>query len=253
MVKLSESRIEATRKYQLFRQQLNTLANHALEGDKLTNDMPQLTIIDFAALETRRLETYLLRHPQLVLLDHQITLTQKRADLVEQDFEPAWGLEVSYGLRDGEKANGSSRPDFFSAGVNFQMPLFSDGKQSQNHVAAKQRTRVATLQRDEVLSQMRFEAESLLQQYRSTLEQSALYEEQILPALEEQRKSALQSYESDRGDFRLVMSLLLKEQSAKAMHQRLRVDEQKLVSSLNYLLGLDSTNIETGDGTQHEH
>ena len=248
MVKLSESRIEATRKYQLFRQQLNTLANYVLEGERLTDDLPQLTTIDFPLLDTQHLETYLLRHPQLVLLDHQITLTQKRADLVEQDFEPAWGLEVSYGLRDGENANGSSRPDFFSAGVNFQMPLFSDNKQSQNHVAAKQRTRVATLQRDEALSQMRFEAASLLQQYRSTLEQSALYEEQILPALEKQRKSALQSYESDRGDFRLVMSLLLKEQSAKAMHQRLRVDEQKLVSSLNYLLGLDSKHIETGDG-----
>lgn len=253
MVKLSESRIEAKRKYQLFRQKLNTLANKVLEGDKLTGELPQLTGNDFPVFEVRQLEMYLLRHPQLVLLDHKITLAQKKADLVAQDFEPAWGLEVSYGLRDGENANGSSRPDFFSAGVNFQMPLFSDDKQNQNHVAAKQRTRVASLQKDEMLSQMRFEVENVLQQYGSTVEQRKLYEDEVLPSLETQRKSALQSYESDRGDFRLVMSLFLKEQGAKAMHQRLRVDEQKLVSSLNYLLGLDLTNTDAGESTHHEH
>jgi outer membrane protein TolC len=253
MVKLSESRIEATRKHQLFRQQLNTLANQVLAGDKLTDALPLLSGVDLTVLDASQIDMYLLRHPQLVLLDQQITLAQKKADLVEQDFEPAWGLELSYGLRDGENANGSSRPDFFSAGVNFQMPLFSDGKQSQNHVAAKQRTSVATLQRDEALSQMRFEAESLLQQYRSTIEQRSLYEGEIIPALEKQRKSALQSYESDRGDFRLVMTLLLKEQGAKAMRQRLRVDEQKLISSLNYLLGISSTNTETGVPTHHEN
>ena len=93
---------------------------------------------------------------------------------------------------------------------------------------------------------MRFEVDNLIQQYRYTVEQRALYETDILSTLQKQRKSALQSYESDQGNFRLVMNLFLKEQSAKTMHQRLRVNEQKLISSLNYLLGLDSTEAKNG-------
>jgi outer membrane protein TolC len=153
---------------------------------------------------------------------------------------------VSYGLRDGENMDGSDRPDFLSAGVNVQIPLFSDAKQRQNQNAAKTRSMASQIQRDEALSQMRFEVDNLIQQYRNTAEQRALYETDILPTLEKQRKSALQSYESDQGNFRLVMSLFLKEQGAKTMHQRLRVNEQKLISSLNYLLGLDSTEAKNG-------
>jgi outer membrane protein TolC len=241
LVKLSEKHIDAQRKYQMFRQQLNTLANEKLHGAALSAALPDLTIVDLEELGDQKTANYLLRHPKIERLNQAIVLSEKNVDLVGQDSEPAWGLELSYGLREGDNMDGSSRADFFSAGVNVQLPIFSESKQLNKQRAAKQRTNMALIKRDEVFNQMRFEVDSLLQQYRYTSEQRALYETDILPTIEKQRKSALQSYESDQGDFRLVMNLFLKEQAAKTMHQRLRVNEQKIISSLNYLLGLDVT------------
>jgi len=246
LIKLNEKRIEAKRKYQMFRQQLNTLANQRLNGIQVSFVLPDLERVDLAAFRNTGSEPYIAKHPKIELLNQKIGLSDKKVELAEQDFEPAWGVEVSYGLRDGENMDGSDRPDFFSAGVNIQIPLFSDAKQRQNQHAAKTRSMASQIQRDEAFSQMRFEVDNLIQQYRNTAEQRALYETDILPTLEKQRKSALQSYESDQGNFRLVMNLFLKEQSAKTMHQRLRVNEQKLISSLNFLLGLDSTEAKNG-------
>lgn len=246
LIKLNEKRIEAKRKYQMFRQQLNTLANQRLSGTQVSFVLPDLEQVDLAAFRNSTSEPFIAKHPKIEQLNQKIILSEMKVDLVEQDFEPAWGVEVSYGLRDGENMDGSDRPDFFSAGVNVQIPLFSDAKQRQNQHAAKTRSMASQIQRDEALSQMRFEVDNLIQQYRYTVEQRALYETDILPTLQKQRKSALQSYESDQGNFRLVMNLFLKEQSAKTMHQRLRVNEQKLISSLNYLLGLDSTEAKNG-------
>lgn len=246
LIKLNEKRIDAKRKYQMFRQQLNTIANQRLSGTQVSFVLPDLEQIDLVAFHNSASEPYISKHPKIELLNKKIALSDKKVDLTEQDFEPAWGVEVSYGLRDGENMDGSDRPDFFSAGVNVQIPLFSDVKQRQNQHAAKTRSMASQIRRDEALSQMRFEVDNLIQQYRNTAEQRALYETDILPTLEKQRKSALQSYESDQGSFRLVMNLFLKEQGAKTMHQRLRVNEQKLLSSLNYLLGLDSTEAKNG-------
>ena len=240
LIKLKEKRIDAKRKYQLFRQQLNTLTNTNLIGTSLSFELPQLTSIQLQDFDRNFTSVYLSAHPKIEAMDLQVTLSDKKADLVAQDFAAAWGIELSYGLRDGENMDGSDRADFFSAGVNLQMPIFSDAKQVNSHQAAKQRANIAQIKRDEAFSQMHFEIESLVQQLRYTLEQRKLYETEIIPTLKTQRKSALQAYESDQGNFRLVINLFLKEQGAKAKHQRLRVNEQKLISSLNYLLGLDA-------------
>lgn len=246
LIKLNEKRIDAQRNYQKYKQQLNTLANHRFNETQLSAGLPDLKGIEFRGLDTQALLPYLINHPRIDLLEQRVVLSDKKVDLIAQDFEPAWGVELSYGLRDGENMDGSSRADFFSAGVSVQLPLFSNDKQWHNQRAAKQRSSAAQIKRDEVLSQMRFELDSLVQQYHYTLEQRKLYETDILPTLEEQRASALQSYEADQGNFRLVMNLFLKEQGAKTMQQRLRVNEQKLISSLNFLLGLDSKDAEKG-------
>ncbi|WP_231871772.1 hypothetical protein, partial [Oleiphilus sp. HI0079] len=53
--------------------------------------------------------------------------------------------------------------------------------------------------------------------------------------------TAQQAYESDEGSLQLVINLFLKEQDAKVMVARLRTQENKLVSELNYFLGTNET------------
>ena len=61
----------------------------------------------------------------------------------------------------------------------------------------------------------------------------------ILPTLVKQKESALNSYESDKGDFRTVTELFIKELNTKIKHQRLRVNEQLMIAKMNYWVGFD--------------
>lgn len=239
LMTLNERSIEALRKYNLKRQQLNVLANSQLVGQALSDQLPSLAL---AAMpyETMPVESIFAKHPRIAKLNNDITIAERNTQLVEQDMEPAWGMEVSYGLRDGQNMDGSERADFFSAGLSVQLPLFSQQKQHKNQLAAKQRTGLVMLERDEALSDLRFQYQSLQLQYQNTREQRVLYETEILPTLARQKQRALQSYESDKSDLSKVLDIFLKAQRATTMHQRLLVNEQQHLSSLNFLIGLDN-------------
>lgn len=246
LLRLSEKRLEARRQFQKYRQQLNTLANEKLGGARVSEELPDLQKMSFERIKTMELESLLAQHPQIRLLDQKTAQADRTVDLVAQEFKPAWGVEISYGFRDSRTMDGSSRPDLLYAGVSVQVPFFSASKQRQNQTAAVQRSGAAELRRDEAFSQMQFEVENLFEQYSHIDQQLQVYEQGILPALEKQVASALQSYESDQGDFQQVMTLFLQQQNAKTLHQRLRANRQQLISSLNYLLGLEHARAQTG-------
>lgn len=251
LIKLEERLIESQRFYRDYRQQLNTQANSVLSGDMLMPELPKLSVSSDEKLSSLfqdgvSLQAQLVQHPRIALLEQAIALAQEKVAEKEAAFAPKWGLELSVGLRDGENMDGSERPDFFSAGVTMQMPLFSAQKQGHQLSASKLRVGAAQSRRDEALSEMRFEAENLWQQYTSTAAQAALYQESLLRTLNNQRASAVQAYEADRGNFAQVMALYLKTQSAQAMHQRLRVNAQKLISSINYFLSTSSDSASEG-------
>ena len=132
--------------------------------------------------------------------------------------------------------DGSSRADFLSAGVSVQYPFFNRGQKASQINAAKHRQASIELARTEALEQARFTLKDLVNQYEITRDQRRLYEEEILPTLDKQKHSAMHSYESDKGNFRIVSELFLKEQSAKVQRLRLLVNEQLTLSQINYWL-----------------
>jgi outer membrane protein TolC len=132
--------------------------------------------------------------------------------------------------------NGNDRADLLTAGLSVQLPLFSKSQKSQTVRSIKYKQASVENKRLELLQKVRFDLENMAQQYRTTLAQRQLYENQILPTLAKQKESAIQSYESDKGDFRVVTDLYLKEQSTKIKLQRLQVNEQILISKMNYWL-----------------
>jgi len=246
LLKLQDTYIDAKQQYERYRQQLNTFANTVLQGEISGQSLPSLDERHLVSNPTNAQRDFAL-HPAVSILNQEVMLSRLNENLVEQDFKPAWGLELSYGLRDGNNSDGSARPDFLSAGINVQLPLFSNHKQSSNQAAAGQRTRAVELKRDQALSALRFEYQNQKSQYQYTRDQLSLYESQILPMVSKQKESALQAYESGEGDVQSVMDIFLKQQQAKTMFQRLRVNEQKLLSSLNALLAHDLQTFDDGD------
>lgn len=238
LIKLDEKVLDAERNYQTFRSELNTLANTVFTEEYLSSELISLPVLTIPANEN--LYASLAQHPDLLILKETSAQLADKIALVEQDKKAQWGIEVSYGLRQGENPNGSNRSDLLSAGLSVQVPLFS-GKQKTHGVSAVRYQQDAIENRYvEELHKARFELENLRQQYENTLAQRMLFETQILPTLAKQKQSALLSYESDKGDFRTVTDLYIKEQATKVKHQRLRVNEQLILTKINYWLNFDS-------------
>lgn len=236
LIKLEERMIKAKRDLQKNLDMLNTLSNVVLPKLSLTKELPDLSTAKIELIGSEKLISRLQQHPKIQLIAQQIDIAKERVSLSEQSLEPAFGVELGYGVRAGDNMDGSARADFFSAGVSVQYPLFTRGQQTNQISAARYRQEALEVERLEALEQARFSLQELLSQYQMTRDQRHLYELQILPTLNKQTNSALHSYQSDKGDFRMVSELFLKEQSAKVQHLRLSVDEQILLSNILYWL-----------------
>jgi len=240
LIKLDEKRIEAERQFNQFRWKLDTLANESLVGKQLSQSLVDIEKVGIDLSNTELIIKRLLKHPEILVLDERVDLFAKKVSLAEQAFEPSWGVEVNYGLRGGENMDGSNRADFLSAGVSVQLPLFTKGKQNNEVSAARYKQASIQNRRLERLQKMRFQLENIHQQFLSTVKQRQLYENEILPTLLKQKESALRSYESDKGDFRTVTELFIKELNTKIKHQRLRVNEQLMIAKMNYWIGVNN-------------
>ncbi len=236
LIKLEERLIKARRNLQKNLDSLNTLANEKLKISRLPNSLETFDSELLTLAKSEDVVTPLQNHPKIRLVNQAINIAKNKVYLTEQSLEPSYGVELSYGLRSGENMDGSSRADFFSAGVSVQYPFFNRGQQTGQISAAKHRQAAIELERAETLEQARFTLRDLANQFEITHDQRTLYEEEILPTLDKQKHSAIHSYESDKGNFRIVSELFLKEQSAKVQRLRLLVDEQLILSRISYWL-----------------
>lgn len=231
LIQLDEQRIGAQQKYDRYRDNLNTLAKRNLQPRALSSvlaDLRQGLLDEGDDLDRLQL------HPEILTQQQAVDIAQQDIVLAEQSYKPSWGFELSYGLRDGTNANGSDRPDFLTAGVNVQLPLFGSNSQDNLLSAAKQRSASEKNKKLDRLSSMRYQYKNVRQQFLTSVQQSELYEAQILPALSQQKQSTLNAYQSDRAGFTSVVMVYLKEQKFRLKYQRLLVDQQKMLSKLNY-------------------
>ena len=236
LIKLEERLIKARRNLQKNLDSLNTLTNETLTSNRLPKTLEAFDNSTLSLVNSNDLISSLQNHPKIRLINQKINIAKSKVNLTEQSLEPTYGVEFSYGLRSGENMDGSSRADFFSAGVSVQYPFFNRGQQTSQISAAKHRQAAIEIERDEALEQARFTLKDLANQYDITRDQRTLYEEEILPTLDKQKHSAMHSYESDQGDFRIVSELFLKEQGAKVQRLRLLVNEQLILSRINFWL-----------------
>lgn len=226
LLKLEELEIEASRHYLHFRHELDRLTAQTLKGD-VGGDLP---LID---LDTSRFPDFS-QHPEFRLLELRVDITSDQVRLAEQAYQPMWGFEVSYGMRQGDNMDGSDRVDFASAGVSVQLPLFSPGRVDGEVQAAQARGRAEQLRRDEYLLRVAQQYRKLKSQAERLQAQLSLYQKDVLPLLREQKQAALQAYQADRGDFKRVSELYRKEQAARIAEQSLLVESRKLQAQLAY-------------------
>mgnify|MGYP002700314606 CR=1 FL=1 len=237
-----------------YRQQLNEwLDNEALETQgaqsedvqvrllqqsPLTRALPNLALVSesiYHSNDSQRLFELISNHPALKVMDKKINVSRAGIELAEQKYRPAWGVSGSYAYRDDDPM-GNDRADFFSVGINFDMPIFTAKKQDQQVKTAISRTEAVKTEKGLLIRKMRASYESLSVQLTRLNERKELYHSILLPQTLEQSEASLTAYTNDDGDFAEVVRSRIAQLNAGIDALSINVDRQKIIAKLNYFL-----------------
>jgi outer membrane protein TolC len=194
-----EIRLKASRRDQTA--QLNTLLNRpaktAVELPQKVNerlpDNPDITFLREQALQSR---------PILASQHHILQAAQTRIALAEKDYYPDFKLATTYGLRSGfNPVSRTSRADFTSVNLSFNLPFFTSGK--QDHALAQRKAEAArqTFRLQDKRTQVDSELEQALAAYAAAYEQALLFKTGIIPQANQTVASMLAAYQVNKVDF----------------------------------------------------
>lgn len=197
---------------------------------KLTSILPQFNI-------TQNNASWIENHPMINMEDAMVRAKEKNVDLAKQSYKPSWMLDLSYGQREDDGATGKSRPDFVTAMVVFDLPLFTADKQDKKVAASKYRLNSALNAREERKRNLSRMWESNLSKENRLSQRIKKYKDLLIPKAIENTKAALYSYQSGRGEFTSLMRAQIIELETQLRALRLNVDHKKTQAQLLYFVG----------------
>ena len=176
------------------------------------------------------------RHPMLQSLDHARDVAMNEADLAAERYKPSFGVDVSYGFRQGSM-NGEARPDLLTAMLTFDVPLFTSNRQDRETGAARSRAHAAQARRTDLAREL--EA-SLRAQYSRALRLGSivdLYESRIQRIAGVSVEAALASYRTSAGSLSDVVSTERRVLDVRDRLKKARKDRAVALAEINYLAG----------------
>ena len=181
---------------------LNTLLNQSLLTDvgvegELTSSPFHMIFEDLSEMaESTR--------PALAGLKHKIERSRLAGRLAEKEYYPDIDFGISYGQRDD--TNNIERPDFFSAAVTVNIPLWYKTKESRKVLEEKAKERKAIEQHNAVKNNMYFRIRELLAEIDMYGQEIELYRTGFIPQSELSYEAAMSGYKVNRAGFSDLIS-----------------------------------------------
>jgi outer membrane protein TolC len=176
------------------------------------------------------------RHPLLQSLDRAHDVALNEAALAGERYKPSFGVDVSYGFRQG-RMDGGSRPDLLTAMLTFDVPLFTRNRQDREAGAARSQARAAQSRRTDIAREL--EAR-LRAQYSSALRLGSvvqLYESRIKRLADVSVDAALSAYRSSDGSLSEVIGTERRVLDVRDRLTKARKDRAVALAEINYLVG----------------
>lgn len=186
-------------------------------------------------------------HPKIKQIDRKISAFNTNIKLAKQSYKTQWGLNASYGYRD-QTPIGDDRSDFFSVGVTFDLPLFTENRQDKKVQSATAEQAFVKTQRALMLRQLKSGLQRAEAQYLRLIERKSLFNTRLLKEMAEQSEASLSAYTQDDGDFSEVVRARIAELNARIEALNIDIDLQKTIAQVNYFHVGNTTNSRaTGD------
>lgn len=176
-------------------------------------------------------------HPLVAERERVLVASQIGVDLADEQFEPSWMLDVSYGVRDGVEMDGTERTNLASAMVSFSVPIHAGSRQKRELAAARADARGARDAREDRLRILQGRLSSTWGRYQRLERLDELFRDNLTPTAEQTVQSELTAYQNERGDFTDLVRAQVAELETRLRRLRIETDRLLARTELLYLAG----------------
>lgn len=215
---------------QMHMAQMSQWLGHPL-GSHLTTHDP-LPKLEWVSIEPAEPADFM-QHPVVLALDTQIDAQAVGIQLAEQNFKPAWSVNLGYGLRHNDPM-GMDRADLLSVGVQFDVPIFTANRQDQKLAAAVSSHSALLTEKETKLRQLMASSATSAQTLVGLQKRVRLYQEDLIPQINDSVEVALQAYASDEGTFNDVIRAQISALDADLQLLKIQVAMQKSILQHKY-------------------
>jgi outer membrane protein TolC len=235
--KLLDEKIILEKRRRTLRDQINELLNREQfrSIDPLMNMSYPEAELDSQALKEMK-ESSLAQNPWLQVRQAKVAQSEVEIKLAKKEYWPDMDFKVAYGQRD-EDFTGRNLPDFFSATVTINVPLWAKSRQNKKLAAAKKSHEAAIKSFRNLAESLPFQLDVLASEIKNTRKNYKLYVDALLVQSEQWARSSLAAYEVGKVEFNTMVNAQILLLRAELQAKRYLYSIYQKLAELEELIG----------------
>ena len=235
--RLLDEKIVLEKRRRTLRDQLNELLNREqfISVDPLMDLSYPDVELDFQALKELK-ERSLTKNPWLQLRQAKVAQSEVEIELAKKEYWPDMDFRVAYGQREDDPS-GSNRPDFFSATVTINVPLWAKSRQNKKLAAAKKGNEAAIKSYRNLADSLPYQVDALATEIKNTQKNYRLYVDALLVQSEQWARSSLAAYEVGKVEFNTMVNAQIMLLRAELQAKRYLYSIYQKVAELEEMIG----------------
>ena len=233
--KLIDEQIELEKRQYTLAARINELLNRPAYGEVQGPGelaLPEL-VLDPEVVQRWALDY----NPMLRVRQADIDRALVNIDLARKNYYPDMDFNVAYGQRD-EDRTGRDLPDFVSASVVVNLPLWQGQKQDKQLLAEENRHKAATKAYESLQHALPHQVDAVLNEIDAIQEKMRLFDGGLLEQTANWSQSALSAYEVGKVDFDTMIKSHMRVLQFHLQAERYRFQFYSKLSDLEILAGI---------------
>lgn len=235
---LLEERIELEQNEWALRDKIAGLLNRGKVIPPLADDADMIAPapdLDKNALTKRALSN----NPALLSLRTEVQIAMIDVELSKKDYYPDFDLRVTYGQRDDDPT-GNDRPDFLSAAVAMNLPLYASAKQGPALSGSKRQLDAAKLRVQNQETTLPHQVDALITGIKADLDNRRLIRQVLSLQATQWRDSTIAAYQVGKVEFSTLMSATMRQVRFELKQARYLYAAYQKMARLEVLVGANS-------------
>ena len=191
--------------------------------------------LDFQDLKEMK-ERSLDKNPWLQVRQAKVAQSEVEINLAKKEYWPDMDFRVAYGQRDDDP-NGGNRPDFFSATVTVNIPLWAKNRQNKKLAAAKKSHEAAINSYRNLAESLPYQVDALATEIKNTQRNYKLYVDALLVQSEQWARSSLTAYEVGEVEFNTMINSQIRLLRAELQAKRYLYSIYQKLAELEEVIG----------------